>query len=273
MNPVGSESKLFRWRLLARVLLFLVSSALVLAATAPLAQKIPGQKGNLVLALVAACGAFALTMLFVRWDGVPLGSVGARPRRASLLRFAFGFLAGLVLVAVYASISAAAGHVWWLRAPRTGFAATLMSLFTYVALSCREELGFRGYPLLRLKGLCGVWGAQIIVALAFAAEHMAGGLPFSRAILGAGVGSLMFGMAALATRGLAVPIGLHAAWNFGDWILGGKGSPGLWQVVVEEGQQQRAQFVGTVAYIAVMSLATIAFWMWNRSKTKPEPQT
>jgi membrane protease YdiL (CAAX protease family) len=148
-----------------------------------------------------------------------------------------------------------------------------MSLFTYVALSCREELGFRGYPLLRLKGLCGVWGAQIIVALAFAAEHMAGGLPFSRAILGAGVGSLMFGMAALATRGLAVPIGLHAAWNFGDWILGGKGSPGLWQVVVEQGQQQRAQFVGTVGYIAVMSLATIAFWMWYRSKSKPEPQT
>jgi uncharacterized protein len=273
LNPVGSESNLFRWRLLGRVLLFFVSSALVLAATAPLAKKIPGQKGTLVLALVAAFGAFALTVLFVRWEGLPLGSVGARPRRASLLRFAFGFLAGLVLVAVYAAISAAAGHVRWVRAPGTGFVATLMSLFTYVALSCREELGFRGYPLLRLKGFCGVWGAQIIVALAFAAEHMAGGLPFSRALLGAGVGSLLFGMAALTTRGLAVPIGLHAAWNFGDWILGGKGSPGLWQVVVEEGQQQRAQFVGTVGYLAVMSLATIAFWMWNRSKTKLEPQT
>ena len=273
MNPVGSESKLFRWRLLGRVLLFLVSSAFVLAATALLARKIPGPKGNLVLGLVAAFGAFALTMLFVRWEGLPLESVGAGPRRGSLLRFAFGFLIGLVLVAVYASISAAAGHVWWIRAPGTGFAATLMSLLTYVALSCREELGFRGYPLLRLKGPFGVWGAQIIVALAFAAEHMAGGLPLSRAILGAGVGSLMFGMAAITTRGLAVPIGLHAAWNFGDWILGGKGSPGLWQVVVEEGQQQRAQFVGTIGYLAVMSLATIAFWMWYRPKTKLQLHT
>jgi membrane protease YdiL (CAAX protease family) len=207
-------------------------------------------------------------MLFVRWEGLPLESVGARPRRGSLLRFALGFLIGLVLVAVYASISAAAGHVRWVRAPGTGFVATLMSLLTYVALSCREELGFRGYPLLRLKGFFGVWGAQIIVALAFAAEHMGGGLPLSRAILGAGVGSLMFGMAAITTRGLAVPIGLHAAWNFGDWILGGKGSPGLCQVVVEQGQQQRAQFVGTIGYLAVMSLATIASWMWYRSKTK-----
>ena len=268
MNLVGSQGKLFRWRLLGRVLLFFVSCAFVLAATAPLAHKLPGPKGNLVLGSVAAFGAFALTLLFVRWEGLPLQSVGAAPRRGSLLRFAFGFLIGFALVALYASISAAAGHVRWVRAPGTGFAATLMNLLTYIALSCREELGFRGYPLLRLKGFFGVWGAQTIVALAFAAEHIAGGLPLSRAILGAGVGSLMFGMAAITTRGLAVPIGLHAAWNFGDWILGGKGSPGLWQVVVEEGQQQHAQFVGTIGYLAAMILGITMFWMWYRSKVK-----
>ncbi len=273
MKPTASENKRFRWRLLGRVVLFFLSVALVLAATAPLTQKIPGLWGNLVLGLVAAFGAFALTLLFVRWEGLPLESVGAAPARGSLLRFASGFLAGLALVALYASISAAAGHVRWVRAPGTGFVATVMSLLTCIALSCREELGFRGYPLLRLKGFFGVWGAQIIVALAFAAEHMAGGLPLSRAILGAGVGSLMFGMAAITTRGLAVPIGLHAAWNFGDWILGGKGSPGLWQVVVEEGQQQRAQLAGTIGYLAAMGLATIAFWMWYRSKTKLQLDT
>jgi membrane protease YdiL (CAAX protease family) len=78
----------------------------------------------------------------------------------------------------------------------------------------------------------------------------------------------MFGMAAIATRGLAVPIGLHAAWNFGDWILGGKGSPGLWQVVVEEGHQQRAQLIGTIGYLTVMTVATFTLWIWYRSKAK-----
>jgi membrane protease YdiL (CAAX protease family) len=273
LNAICRENKFLRWRLLGRVLLFFVSGAFVLASTASLAQKIPGPKGNLVLGIVAALGAFALTMLFVRWERLPLQSIGAAPGRSSLLRFALGFLAGLALFGLYASISAAAGHVRWVRAPGTGFVATVMSLLTYIALSCREELGFHGYPLLRLKGFFGVWGSQIIVALAFAAEHMAGGLPLSRALLGAGVGSLMFGMAAITTRGLAVPIGLHAAWNFGDWILGGKGSPGLWQVVVEEGQQQRAQLVRTIVYLAVMSLATIAFWMWYRSKSKLQLDT
>jgi len=33
-------------------------------------------------------------------------------------------------------------------------------------------------------------------------------------------------MAALATKGLALPIGLHAAWNIGDWARGGKGTGG-----------------------------------------------
>jgi uncharacterized protein len=268
LNVIVSESRSLRWRLLGRVLLFFVCTAFVLAATAPLTQKIPGLRGNLVLSVINAFAAFALTMLFVSWERIPLQSVGAAPSRGSVLRFSFGFVAGLALLALYASVLAAAGHVRWVRAPGTDFVGTVISLLTYIALACREELGFRGYPLLRLKASFGVWGAQMIVAMAFAVEHMAGGLPLSRAILGAGVGSLMFGMAAIATRGLAVPIGLHAAWNFGDWILGGKGSSGLWQVVINQGQQQRVQLVGTIGYLAVMSLATVAFWIWYRSKTR-----
>jgi uncharacterized protein len=268
LNPTTSENKIFRWLLLGRVVLFFLSCALLLAVTAPLTQKVPGPWGSLVLGIVAASGSFALTVFFVRWEGLLLKNVGAAPARGSLLRFTSGFLVGLVLVAVYASISAAAGHVRWVRAPETGFLAASINLFTYIALSSREELGFRGYPLLRLQKFFGVWGAQIIVAIAFATEHMAGGLPFSRAILGAGIGSLLFGMAAIATKGLALPIGLHAAWNFGDWALGGKGSHGLWTVVVKEGHQQRAQHVGTVGYLVVMGLATLAFWIWYRSKNK-----
>lgn len=256
--------------MLGRVLLFFLSSAFVLAAAAPLTQKIPRPWGDFVLSLVAAFGAFALTVLFVRWEGLPLQRVGAAPQRGSLLRFALGFLAGLVLVAIYASISAAVGHVRWVRAPGTGLAAAVMSLLTYIALSSREELGFRGYPLLRLKEFFGVWGAQIIVALAFGAEHIAGGWSLPRALLGASVGSLLFGMAAIASRGLALPIGLHAAWNFGDWILGGKGSGGLWNAVIDEGHRESARLVATIAYLVLMGSATFAFWIWYRWRVRTQ---
>src|SRR5580704_2774747 len=268
LKPAASEKKSLRWRVLGLIVLFFLGCAAVLAMTAPLTSKIPGLWPNFVLGAIASFGALALTVLFVRWDGLRMGDVGAAPVRSSLPRFAMGFLMGLLLVTLCASISAVASHVRFVRAPAVGFPETSITLVTFIALSCREELSFHGYPLRCLQRSFGLWSAQIIVAVVFAAEHMAGGWPWTLALFGAGVGSLAFGMAAIATRGLALPIGLHAAWNFGDWMLGGKGSSGIWRAVVEDGQQGRAQLVRTVGYLAVMGSTTLAFWIWYRCKSK-----
>src|SRR5580700_1469076 len=265
LKPAASEKKSLRWRVLGRIVLFFLGCAAVLAMTAALTSKIPGLWPNFVLGAIASFGALALTVLFVRWDGLRMGDVGAAPVRSSLPRFAMGFLMGLLLVTLCASISAVASHVRFVRAPAVGFPETSITLVTFIALSCREELSFHGYPLRCLQRSFGLWSAQIIVAVVFAAEHMAGGWPWTLALFGAGVGSLAFGMAAIATRGLALPIGLHAAWNFGDWMLGGKDSPGLWKAVVEDGFKERAAFVGITSYVLVMCLATLAFWWWHRS--------
>lgn len=141
-----------------------------------------------------------------------------------------------------------------------------VTLITYVLLACREELAFRGYPLRRLYSSFGLWGSQAIVAVAFALEHVAGGSTWMNAILGAAVGSLLFGMAAIATRGLAVPIGLHAAWNFGDWMHGGKASGGLWRPIGPENYQARADIVAMGGYVAVMVASTATCWWLNRRR-------
>jgi hypothetical protein len=140
----------------------------------------------------------------------------------------------------------------------------MITLVAYLSLSVREELAFHGYPLRRLKPFFGLWGAQFIVAFIFALEHVAGGSTLWLALFGAGVGSLLFGMAAIATRGIALPIGIHAAWNIGDWLRGGKSAVGVWKPVVEDGFKERAAFVGIAGYILVMCLATLAFWWWHR---------
>lgn len=262
LNSDPSEKRFLRWRMLGRVALFFLSCAVVLAVTVPLTRKVDGPWQSLVAGTIASLGAFVLTVLFVKWERLRLENVGARFSRRSLPRFFFGFLAGLLLVTLFAALLTIGGHVRWVRAPGAGFAG--IAFMTYVALSCREELAFRGFPLRRLEQFFGLWVAQGIVAFVFAAEHVAGGVPWSRALLGAGMGSLLFGMAAIATRGLAIPVGLHAAWNFGDWMLGGKDSAGVWAAVAEEGYQGRMQLVRTVAYLAVTGFATFAFWMWHR---------
>ena len=148
--------------------------------------------------------------------------------------------------------------------PENGAVMAAITLIAYLALASREELAFHGYPLRRLEQSFGIWGAQLIVALVFALEHMVGGWPWTRALFGAGVGSLLFGMAAIATRGLAVPIGLHAAWNFGQSMMGLNGEPALWRAVVDNGQEQHIEHVRTISYVAVMGSATLAFWFWHR---------
>jgi membrane protease YdiL (CAAX protease family) len=160
-----------------------------------------------------------------------------------------------------------AGHVRWVRAADVDFSSICVALLTYFVLSCREELAFHGYPLRRLDWFFGPYVAQLFVATVFALEHVAGGVSWTNAFLGAAAGSLLFGMASLATRGLAVPIGIHAAWNFGSWVLGGKEASGLWNVVIEQEFRDRVDLIQRISYLAVIGIATLAFWGLDRRRT------
>lgn len=253
-----------RWPTLLRIGLFLVASVVVLIAATPLARASAPLRPELVIGASTSVVTFGLTLLFVRWSRLRLGDVGALPRWSSLGRMCIGFVIGAGIVACHTAILAATGLVRWSREPGTDAAYILTMLAVFVLLACREELAFRGYPLQVAHRVIGVWGAQLLIALIFALEHAAGGATWANALLGAGVGSLLFGMAAIATRGLAVPIGLHAAYNFCDWLRGGKGG-GAWSMIVRRGFESRAEVVAMAAYVALMLAGMLAFWWWYRS--------
>ena len=256
-----------QWRSVGRVLLFLVASPLVLAITGalPLGQRGPLQV--LLIAVLASGGSFALTVLFVRWEGLRLADVGAMPRAGSLVPFVTGFAIGLILVALHSFLVGVAGHVHWVLTAWPTLVQASLVFTGYLFLAAREELAFHGYPLRRLQPYFGVWGAQATIAAVFALEHMAGGWPLAQALWGAAMGSLLFGMASIATRGLAVPIGIHAAWNIGDWMRGYKPEPGVWQPNIAPGYEDAAAVAGIGCYMAVMALGIVAFWYWHRSRT------
>ena len=262
-----------RIRIVLSVLLFVFGCAFILAVAGPLVPKLRGMRSEIILGTIATLWALVLTFVFVRWDNISLNDAGVVPDLRSPARFALGFVIGLLIVAMWWSVLAAFGDIRWVPAADAFSVETLVVLVAFIVLSCREELAFHGYPLQRLKGPFGVWGALLSVASIFAIEHMAGGWTWTQAVLGSGIGSLMFGMAAIASRGLALPIGLHAAWNFGHWSLGHKGQPGIWGAVTSEGLEHRAQFVGMAAYLAVMGSATLAFWLWHRRKTHLIPMS
>jgi membrane protease YdiL (CAAX protease family) len=225
---------------------------------------LPGKWSEIATGTLASVGAFGLSVLFVRWEKLRLSDIGVAIDARSALRLGLGFVLGLSIVALWAGVSAVTSPVRWVRASGGGLPTAILALAAYLALACREELAFRGYPLRILNRSFGLWFAQIFVAVIFAAEHRLGGLTGTRALVGAAAGSLLFGIAAVRTRGLAVPIGLHAAWNFGQWTLGLRGSSGLWRPVVPDGLQERVDLAGSIVYLALFGAATLAFWLWRR---------
>jgi len=116
----------------------------------------------------------------------------------------------------------------------------------------------------------GRWWAQVVDAVAFGLVHVAYGWPWSAVALGVIPGGLLFGAVALRS-GLAGAIGVHAAVNFAQWVLGAKASPGLWTLAADPTDAARlassAPFIGA----AVMLVAAGAVWMWPRTWRRPAP--
>lgn len=249
------------WGIAARSLLFVVCSAVVLAVVARWER---AAFGPLVVGSSAALGTLVLTILFVRWERLRLHDVGVELVRGSLGRFTVAFVVGLSLPLLRAGIVMLVRGLRYEHVRSFTPADVMMTLALYIALASREEFAFRGFPLRMFDREFGPWVAQVVMAVLFVAEHVLGGWTWWQAVFGSGMGALLFGAASLRTRGLAVSIGLHAAWNFGDTMLGGKGTSGLWRPLVDASAMQRVEKTQWVAYVLIMLAAAAAIWYWPR---------
>lgn len=254
-------------KIVLRALLFLILCPLVLIFIAPLSKGASPLAGMLETGVITSILTFLLTALFVRWDGLRLRDVGTSASARTLTRLFFGFLIGIAILVLQESFLYAGGHAhWMIRAPHVSFGVILLALAAYLTLALREELAFRGYSLRRIETAQGMWVSLLIMVLAFSLEHAAGGWTWSRSLLGPPAGALLFGMAALATRGIAVPLGIHAAFNFGQWCMGQKEIAGPFQLFVDPGFSRQVESMGYAGYLAGTLLAAAGFFWFLRRK-------
>ena len=234
-----------------------VAVGLVLGMAPPTARM-------LVVGTLVTVGSFALTFAFTRSEGISVSAVGARWSGGSERRFLAGCAVGCAMVLMLVALCRIAlGPLTFARVPGVGGTTVALMLVTYVTLSAGEELGFRGYPFQRLRQRYGTITAQAVVALAFAAYHMFQGWHPVNALVGTTAGSILFGVATIASGGLAFPIGIHAAWNIGSWMLGTKGDAGYWRMDIAAPPSFLA---GALVYLAVMALTAAAMWWWMRRR-------
>lgn len=256
-----NDQKNKNWKFtFGRALLYCAACAFALALFSGIMKNLPTEWSQHLLLIITTVIAFILTILFTRWEGSTLSAVGVIPGRHTISRLLIGFLIGTGISLLQPALVMLSGKVNLVYNSETGISLVVSHFLLYLLVACREEISFRGYPLQSLNDSIGPFWAQVIIAIIFSLEHVAGGMTWLNALIGSGTGAILFGVAALRTKGLALSTGLHLAWNFGQWLVGFKGTPGVWRAVVEKSQESGVEMIGSISYLAVMGSTILAIW-------------
>ncbi|MGD8998444.1 MAG: CPBP family intramembrane metalloprotease [Anaerolineae bacterium] len=162
-------------------------------------------------------------------DRRPFASFGFHLDRDWWIDFGFGLGLGTSLMLVIFLVELAAGWVnvngtLVTTGPDASFLpAILVPLVTFLAVGLYEELWFRGYQLRNLaEGLTGdlvspqaaIVIATLLTSAVFGAVHALNPNASTRSTLNIALAGIKLATGYLLTGELAIPIGLHIAWNF-----------------------------------------------------------
>lgn len=188
---------------------------------------------------------------------------------------------GLLLVASIFLVAWAAGWVAVvaITPPAAAAAALLSGLGRAVVVAVVEEALFRGLLLGSLRTWIGTTGAVLLSAVAFGAVHAFNANATPLAIANLVAAGLLFALAFLVGRGLALPIGLHAAWNWFEGSVFGFPVSGTLRdrlLVLED--RGPAQWTGGafgpeggLLGLAAMALVAAVLWWLRRRLPQARP--
>jgi uncharacterized protein len=144
-----------------------------------------------------------------------------------------GGLIGSVMMLVPALILGIFGWVRWQWNP-VPLPTLLSSLLLFAGVAAAEELLFRGFVFQRLISGLGQWPAQLITAAFFLLTHLNNpgmtGTVRVMASINIFLASILFGLAFIRTKSLAMPLGLHWMTNWVQGSILGFGVSGTAQV-------------------------------------------
>ena len=218
---------------------------------------------------LSSVGLLPLSRAMARGGAGSRPNVGQAPPPSRPRGFSLGLLLGTAAFGLHvAVVSGFGGPIRFERVPEVGATLVAIYLARFLATSCMEEIGFRGYALRRLTEGLGPWPALAITTVAFGLSHLLYGWDLRTIALGVLPGGLVWGMSAIATRGLAVPIGLHATWNFASWTVGNRVETGPLRMIVADDALESTRTVGAVSYLVISSRLTAIFWWVQRRNTR-----
>jgi uncharacterized protein len=172
-----------------------------------------------VYASVFCALTFVASAVAMKIEGKTLLDLGLPPAPGRIRELGFGFALGVVLFAGLAIVRGATVAATWSFGGADAALAACAGLGVALVLMLPEELIFRGYAFQQLVPALGARTTIVVSSIVFGLYHVIGsgmwgiGAFFQFAM--PALGGVAFGFAAVRTRGLALPIGLHLG---GNWV-------------------------------------------------------
>lgn len=192
---------------------------------------LPAKAERLSHGIIGTLAAFLTTLLFLKVDRKQLSDIGLSFERSTVAKFFGGVAAGVVIMGLLATSVLYFTHAGIEVNPKSDLLHFLVATAPLLPLAFMEELGFRAYPLEILKGKAGIRLSIIITTILFALYHIVNGWTVASSFLGPAIWGLLFGLAAIYSRGIAMPTGIHYAANLTTSAFGADNSTvAIWTI-------------------------------------------
>lgn len=185
-----------------------------------------------------------------------------------------GLTLGTALMVLPAIILTVSGLVHW-QLNKFSFSATLSGFSLFIAVAIVEELLFRGFIFQRLIESFGQWPAQLIIAGLFLLTHINNpGMTGNIKLLASAnifVASVLFGLAFIKTKSLAMPLGIHFMANWVQGTLLGFGVSGNDEVgIFKPAFGEAPEWLTGGAFgleaslfgLVILLIITVSFYIW-----------
>ncbi len=235
----------------------------------------PSLYNMLIYGTLGSFAGFLAVWVFLKPEKKPFSTVGLIWEKQTGFRFILGIIIGTILFTAMLFTLLFFSELT-LQFHTNAFDWKVIFVYLPILpLALMEEIGFRSYPMVKMNKAFGIWTSQIIIAIAFGAYHILNGWTVLSSIAGPFVWAFVFGLAAVWSRGIAMPTGIHFALNLLQNLVGIKSNKGaIWILDYPTGTKQilleRTDHLGWILQASVLIIALIAtagFAMKQKQKT------
>ncbi len=221
----------FSGKYIIKAILFCLVFTLLLVLFSFSKSLLPSYYERIAHGIIGTAAAFVTTVLFLKFDKKQFSDIGLTFERNTVKKFFVGVITGVLIMGLLAASVVHFSNVEVDVNPNSNLLHFLLVTAPLLPLAFMEELAFRSYPLEILKDKAGLRLSLIITSILFALYHIANGWTIASSFYGPAVWGLVFGLAAIYSRGIAMPTGIHYAANLTTASLGSKNTTGnIWIV-------------------------------------------